>query len=385
MPNPLIAASARVSNLISGLRPTDVSPEIIKIAPEETTLTTLLMALGKVKVDDFIFKINEQENQPSSVTVVSEDHTTPTASEITLDTDQGKNVREGMTLRLSDTASWYVTSVAGDVVTVDSDTTGLVEDDVLLLGAPAEKEFSDAPAPATWQPEQREGYCQTTRFAWGHSRWTKLVKTYLRETRVVADRATAYAEMKRMIERGLLFNTKKLISSPLRYVAGGLFDQNTTNVTTFAANSVSWPKISNNLIDQGIYNGSLLWLLTSRTGQAIIDQVNFKKWNGHNATQSNALGISAQDIICGDKKIKVMTSNQFKGQFVNMGVLIDPKLIEIVTTVDQDTGKRQWMLEESDAQTPGQDGTINVLTCDWGLRLKSLPSHAVWKGINTVE
>jgi hypothetical protein len=87
------------------------------------------------------------------------------------------------------------------------------------------------------------------------------------------------------------------------------------------------------------------------------------------------------DVTVGNKRLRLFPSGHFVGEFQFMLHLLDKRNIKVTTTVDQDTGKSQWMLLDTNAKTPGTDGDLNVLTCDFGLWLANRQSHALVRNI----
>jgi polyphosphate kinase 2 (PPK2 family) len=66
-------------------------------------------------------------------------------------------------------------------------------------------------------------------------------------------------------------------------------------------------------------------------------------------------------------------------------VLVEPDAIEVVTTQDQDTKQRQWMLEETfdGNDTAGKDGILGEIKSDFGLRIDERRC-ALWDGAVSV-
>jgi hypothetical protein len=130
------------------------------------------------------------------------------------------------------------------------------------------------------------------------------------------------------------------------------------------------------ITDGRLAPSSSLWMFVSRKGSSLCDQIAFDK---HVPIEvKEFFGVSVKGFLLGNKRLKMMEVDHFEGLLEDVMVVVDPAVIECVTAKNQQSGARQWMLEESDARDPGQDGTVGVLTTDFGLRLKNERACAVW-------
>jgi hypothetical protein len=377
--NPTVAGLAQLRNLNPDLRPTDVSKEITLISPEETTMTTVLASTGRIEKTDFEFKIVEQETQPSFVSVagVTDD------THFTVSADDALNLAANTPLRADSQTVLYITDVTGLIVTVEGGANALAANQQIAIGARAFEENSSAPSASTWQPTTRTGYQQTYRFAWGSSRWMKLIKTFISETRMVADRRTAFMEAKRTVERGLIHNAaRKIAGPPIRYYAGGLYDQNNVNVFDVEDDGTVTYEMFDDFLTSMKNSGVDLWGLCSPETCGVIRKMAWKKSNADTyISDGSFMGVPFTNILCGNKRIKLFQSNHLPGVMKYDLHVLDKTQIKITTTVDQDTGKSQWMMLETDAETPGSDGDLNILTVDFGLWFANRTKHCLIRNI----
>lgn len=367
---------AVLSTVPSGMRPLDIANEVRNIRPAQTTILTLLMGLNKVKAESREFKINEQAIDPGTVTA-----TALAANVFTVSTDDVKFVRIGQTLLLNHTTNCLVTGVnyTTGAVTVD-DATGFSATSVLILGSVGHEELSARPTAVSRIPTQTTNYCETARDAYGESRWVQTEKHY-GGPRKHHNREICMWEHKRFVDRGLWFS-KKLDgtqNSQKLYKTNGILRSITTNIRTFSATTVTWDKMRANITTDTRFSLSpSLWLSVPRKGLELLEKIVRDKTVP--MTYTEAAGIKVGNVGMGNKTLKIFVIDHFEQGLDDTWILIDPELIEIVTTKDQVTGQRQWMIEELNVEDPGTDGTINVLTSDFGCRLHNEQAHAAWDG-----
>jgi hypothetical protein len=385
----IVRSQGIISSMPSGLRPLDISDEIRNIRPAASALLSLLMGLNKVTVDSRVFKVNEQDIDIGKVYIKAggvdgNDLTLESASGANDATTVAKFIRAGQTLRLDHDTAALVTSVDYNtgVVTVAS-SAGLTAADCLLLGSAGFEELSTRPSAITRTPAQIENFAETLRDAYGQSRWTETERFY-GGNRQFHNRETCLWEHKRFIDRGLFFNVKAETTGPTGqklYKTNGLFGSINTNVHAFSANTITWDKMRANLTnDTRFCLSSSVWLLVSRKGLELIEKIIRDKTAP--VTYSEASGISVGSLQMAGKRIKLIPIDHFEtgSELENTMVLVDPDNVEVVTTRDQQSKTRQWMIERKfdGNDTNGTDGTIGEVITDFGLRLHNEKAHAIW-------
>jgi hypothetical protein len=258
---------------------------------------------------------------------------------------------------------------------------GLAVGDVLATGAPASEENSLAPSPVTFNPTTRVGYQQILRIAWGESRSVAMVKSFLKETRVASNRRQALRWARQLVEAGLIHNPMRKETSPVRYYTGGLYDQNVLNVFDVEGDgSFTYEMLEDMLTALKRSAKNLIGL----TSQKVCSEIRKIVWgkNESAVVEGEYMGVPVTNIRCGDKKVSLLTSgNLDEGLFQYHLHLLDERNIGIVTTQDQQTGKASWFLLDSNAATPGQDGSLNVLTCDFGLEMTRREGQALVRNL----
>ena len=375
----IVRSQAVLNTQPSGMRPLDIQDEVMAIRPSESVLVTALMAKNRVAVDSYVFKINEQNIDPGQVTVVG-----IAGNVLTLDTGETDYCRPGQTLRVDHDTAPLITAVDrnANTVTVD-DSTGVSEDDVAVLGSAGSEELSDRPTPISRVPTQIENYVETLRDAYGQSRHAQNERFYGGPVGV-RNRDIAIWEHKRFIDRGLFYNVKKetTLNGQKLYKTNGLFASISTNVHEFSSGHVTWDAIQTNLrSDVRFCQSPNLWFFVSLRGWAIIEKIVRDKTVPQ--SYAEAAGIQVKKIGLMGKTLNMMVIDHFESgtDLEKCMVLVDPKMMEIVTTKDQTSGQRQWMMEnvlKREQHTNGTDGTIGEILSDFGLRLHNEKAHAIW-------
>ena len=377
----IVRSQSVVTTVPAGLNVPSVEDEIRNIRPAQSTLLTLLMGLNKVQVDNRKFMINEQEIDASYITLSAK-----SGNDLTASAADASFVRVGMTLVLNSAVSCLVTAVnyTMGIISVD-DATGIGSTDVLLLGSTGAEELSARPTVVSRVPVQIDNYVETRRDAYGQSRFVDTQKTY-GGARAPINREICMWEHKRFIDRGLWFGKKALTTQggSALYKTNGVFQSITTNVRTFSGNAVTWDKIRANITTDTRFSLSPdLWLCLPRVGLEYVEKIVRNKTQP--ITYTTAAGIKVGEIGMGNKTLKLFVIDHFEQGLNDTWVMLDPSMIEIVTCRDQKTGTRQWMLEKTEQQDPGQDGEIGTLTTDFGLRLHNEKAHAIWKGAQSAS
>ena len=361
----------------SGLRTFDISNEIENIRPAQSTILTLLMGLGKVTVDSRKFTINQQDIDPGTITIISIDGNvcTLSAADVAL-------VRTGQTIRLDAAVCNWVTAVSYTstyTMTLES-AVGFTGGDKVCLGSVASEELSSRPTAMSRIPVQIDNYCETLRDSYGQSRWVETEKFY-GGTRQFHNRDLCLWEHKRFIDRGIWFNelaTSTAVNSRQLYKTNGIFSSITTNVRTFSG-TITWLKMRALITSDTRFSLSPnLWLAVSRTGLEFIE--NIVRAKTVPITWEEAAHIKVMSIGMGNKTLKLFVIDHFEEQLADAMVMLDPEMIELVTTKDQKTGTRQWMLERKfdGNDATGTDGSIGEVLTDFGVRLHNERAHAVW-------
>ena len=371
MPAP-VNSQAYLTTTPAGMRPLDISNEIFKYRPEETTILTLLMALNRVTVDDREFRINIQDQDPGYVTVVTQAND---GVNITVSADDVKYIRPGLTLRVDWQTVALVTAVnyATGQVTLDNNT-GFTAGSIPNLGSAAVEELAQRPSVVSRVPAQVTNFAENAWDTYGQSRWVETVKFY-GGALGYHNREQAMYEHKRGIDRGLWFNAKAQTTGPqgnTLYKTGGVMNMITTNVSGFGSNQFTINKLRT-AMTQGtrFMRSSTVWLFVSRLGSELFDRAVFNKGN-ITPVYENILNINITSFrMCG-KTWKLMIVDHLSNNCSDVMAAIDPAALEIVTTRDQQTKTRQWMLERKLTPENGltTDGTIGDIYTDFGLRIQ---------------
>lgn len=371
MSNPAIAGLAQLRNMVPELRPTHVWNEAVDVSVDEQKLTRLLVKLKRRRLDDYEFLIAE-EDAPLPYFTVTAGEVGGDAKVFKVAAADGVLLGVNTPVRRVDGSYAIITDVTSGeteyTITVDTDI-GVVTGSVLVVGARAFEENSAAPSPVTFNPVTRRGYQQITRIAWGESRMVRSVTSFLKETRVAANRRQAFRWARQTIEAGLLFNPAKKETNPLRYYAGGLIHQNTVNKWDNATQdgSFTYEMLEDWMVQLNRSRDQLLGLTSAKVASEIRKIVWKKSQNA--VVEGDWMGVPVTNVRIGNKRIQLLESENFVGEFQYHLHILDPQHIGIVTTYDQETQKANWFLLDTNAKTPGQDGSLNVLTIDWGFEM----------------
>lgn len=377
MPAP-VQSQAYLTTTPAGLRPLDISDEILKYRPEETTVLTLLMALNRVTVDDRVFRINIQDQDPGFVTITG----VTAANTFTVSQSDAAYLFQGLTLR----GSWNTTgvvsavNVATGVVTLDGNfgtTAGWAVNQPLSLGARAVEELAQRPTIISRVPQQIENFVENSWDTYGQSRWVETVRFY-GGNRDAQNREMCMYEHKRSIDRGLWFDAKGITTGPqgnTLYKTGGFMNMIATNIYDFGGSfTINKLRQSMTLGTRFMRSGTI-WLFVSRTGWELIDRQAFNKGNvvlnGEKAYEQ-FYNIEIANFHLAGKRWKMMCVDHFEDSCADVMCAVDPAAVEIVTTRNQKTKQRQWMLERRLTLDNGllTDGTVGDLYTDWGLRIQ---------------
>lgn len=373
----------------SGMRPLSIEDKVLKTRPNKTRLLTALMALNKVAVDDYKFRINEQKIDPGYITCTA---LNAGANQITVSAADAAYIRLGTTLRLDHQNAYLVTAVnySTGVITLNG-TTNLTNSSVLNIGGTGSEELSLRPAAISRIPVQIENFVETQRDAWGTSRHTQNVR-YYGGSRVWQTEDDATWEHKRSIDRGCWFNVKAETTqdsgngSQVLLKTNGILSLITTNVYTFGSNLVSMDKIRTNLrIGTRFTMSDRLWLCFGAKGQELLDKICYDKTVPQQFNTTALFDVTTYTI--GGKKLVPMIIDHFDNGMDDTWVVLDPEFLEIVTTQDQQSNQRQWMLKRTikpQDNTNGVDGTINDILTDYGVRLHNEMAHSIWDGAQAV-
>jgi len=369
----------------AGFRPLDISNEILNIRPAQSTLLTLLMALKKVNVDSREYRVNEQDVDPGYVTTTA---MSAGSSTITVSTDDVKFVRIGQNVRLDHDSVYLVEAVnyTTGVITLDAITGLAASGDLLVLGSAASEELSDRPTVISRVPGQHTNYVETLRDAYGQSRWVE-TERYYGGARQHMNREMCLWEHKRSIDRGLWFNTgtETTQGGQKLFKTSGIFASIQRSldarVHEFASGNVTWASMRSNITSDTRFTPSPnLWLFVSRLGLEIIETV--IRDSAVPVHFAEAATIKITKLGMGGKTLNIMVVDAFEADtdLEKCMVLIDPAYLEIVTTRNQTSKQRQWMLERKfdGNDATGSDGTIGEVLTDFGLRLNNDKAHAIW-------
>lgn len=371
--NPTVAGLAQLTNMVGALRPTHVYSEAVDVSRDEAEFTRLLVKLKRRRYDDYEFRIVEEDAAVPFCTVTDRDVTT-NALILKVAMAEGALIEDGTPLRLDDDSVTLVTAVTHgdpkDTITCAADL-GWVVGSILAIGARGFIENSAAPPTITFNPITRVGYQQILRIAWGESRSVAAVKSFLKETRVASNRRQAFRWARQLVEAGLLHNpmTKVTAAAGVKYHTGGLYDQNVINITDVPGDgSFTYEMLEDALTGLNKSSKTLIGLCGCKVASELRKIVWAKNQNA--VVEDNYLGVPVTHIRCGSKKVMLLESANFdQGEFRYHMHVLDEKHIGIVTTQDQGTGKANWFLLDSNAQTPGADGSLNVLTIDFGFEM----------------
>lgn len=385
MPNN-VTTLTRSSALLAtnnGLRTFAIANEILDITPNRKIMTVLLSSLKRISEDSRKFTINTRSPDPAFVTVTNVNGTT-----ITISAADIKSVEAGSMLRVNATVATYVVSItdrsAGTFVVGAN--TGMEVGTKLLLAGRVKEENSSAPTALSRSVEQVDQYQACLRDAWGESRWVQTEKHY-GPTRHRENRRIAMEEHGNDCERNLLLSVSlgasvTLNSNPI-YSGNGAVALCSSNVHEFDGGIISYKQ----MLDFGAQDGRYMkspevWMLCNAT---VIGRIINLAYNKGDIILGNetVFGINVTRLRIGSKVYRLYESDQFNGALANCALTIDPAAVSIATTRNQETGVLQWMIEETDARTPGLDGSLGVITTDLALRLDHELCIALWTNMTS--
>lgn len=385
----ILRSATTMGSVDSSLRPKDISNEILKVRPDKKKVLTMLAAMGKVTVDDYEFQNNQQGIDPGSVTILT---VNAGAKTVTVSADDLKAVRVDQTWRLSHAFAYRVTAVNRDTNTVTLSTaTGLNADggDIIALGATSFGENSSRPTAIQRVPTVGTNYVATLRDATGQSRHSRNVK-FMGGPRAFHNREAMIYEHGRMIDRELIFGEKEKgtdAAGNVLYRTGGLLYQIQSNIREFTNGRLSYFKaIDLVAADSRLTQSDTFWCLCSDKGMALWTKLAYDK---HIPTDiKEVFGINVMKIQLGSKFLKLYPVDHLNdsAELENTQILVDPAFVEIVTTQDQETKQRQWMLEKKveGRDVDGTDNTNTEVLTDFGLRLENEAAHAIWWNVDDI-
>jgi hypothetical protein len=369
--------------MVPELRPTHVYNEAVDVSRDEQEFTRLLVKLKRRRYDDFEFRIVEEDAAGVFMTVTDINvGADPKVFKVAM-ADAAILAANTPVRKDNDTVSLITAVTQGDPKTTITlaDDIGLAVGDVLAIGARAFEENSSAPDPVTFNPTTRVGYQQTIRIAWGESRWVAAVKSFLKETRTASNRRQAMRMARQLVEAGLIHNPMTKVASPLRYYTGGLYDQNVINIFDIEGDgSFTYEMLEDGLTAMKKSSKALIGMCGTKIASEIRKIVWQKNQNA--VVEGDYMGVPVTHIRCGSKKVTLLESaNLDEGEFQYDLHVLDEKLIGIVTTQDQASGKANWFLLDTNAATPGQDGSLNVLTIDFGFEMVGREKQALFRNL----
>jgi hypothetical protein len=391
----ILRAQGVVSTEGVGFRPLDISDEIYNLRPTNTPFLTMLMGLGKTKVDDFQYRMNIQNIDPDYLTII-----TVNAGASTINVSTGASgdvgyVRPGLTLILTVGTAPLVTGVnygggvtagvgapnPGDITLTS--TAGLVAGQILEFGSTGSEELSNGPTPITRIPDQIMNFVETLRDTWGQSRHVQNTRFY-GGPRQRKHRSDAMWEHKRSINRGLILNNGGTFTQNAQtmYKNSGLFASIITNSHSFSGGHVTFEAVRGFLTqDTRFMVSDKPWHLVSRKMYENIELMIKSNTVPTDYQQTATLNIRWYSLA--GKKIYLLLEDclGLESTLQYVSALIDPDSVEIVTTADQESGAKTWMTETviTKAENPNlTDGTLGAIDTDFGLRVDGEARNAIW-------
>lgn len=374
MPAPVLS-QAYLNSMPAGLRPLDISNEMLKYRPAETTILTLMMAFNRVAVDDRVFRINIQDQNPDYVTMVSVDD----ATHVTVSQDDAKLVFPGMSV----IGAWNIGLTVSNVnlgtgqITFDpafGSTAGLAANGLLSFGSRAVEELAQRPTVVSYVPAQVENFLENAWDVSGQSRWVEHTRFY-GGLRQYHNQEQCRYEHKRSIDRGMWFNKKGITTGPqgnTLYKSGGIFNMIQTNIFDFGGTFTINKLRTSMTIGTRFMRSGTIWLFVSRLGWELIDRAAFNKGNmalGSGGKDWEVFyDINIKNFMLAGKAWKMMCVDHFTESCSDTMVAIDPAALEIKTSEHQKTKTRGWMQERTLTMAEGltTDGTLTDLWSDWG-------------------
>jgi hypothetical protein len=266
-----------------------------------------------------------------------------------------------------------------------ADATGFTNADKILIGGSASEELSNRPTPISRIPTQVTNYVQTQRDAWGLSRHAKNTRFY-GGNRFFHSKDDCRWEHGRFIDRELWFGVKAETTQNGQrlFKTAGMLASIQTNVHSFAANQITHDKARTLLTtDTRFMLSSRIWMFVSRKGAELWDKIVYDK--GAPIEWETAANLRYGKLGMANKELLLFVVDHFEQGMDDTMVLVEPDAIEVVTTQDQDTKQRQWMLEETfdGNDTAGKDGILGEIKSDFGLRIDERRC-ALWDGAVSV-
>lgn len=380
----ILRAQGVVSTEGAGFRPLDISDEIYNLRPTNTPFLTMLMGLGKTKVDDFQYKMNIQNIDPDFLTVISVNGGASTINVSTGATGDVGYVRPGLTLVKTVGTAPLVTAVntaTGDITL--SSVAGIVAGDVLEFGSTGFEELSNGPTPITRIPDQVTNFVETLRDSWGQSRHVQNTRFY-GGPRHRKHRSDAMWEHKRSVNRGIILNNGGTFvqNAQNMYKNSGLFASIVTNSHSFAGGHVTFEAVRGFLTqDTRFMVSDKPWHLVSRKMYENIELMIKSNTVPTDYQQTATLNIRWYSLA--GKKIYLLLEDclGLESTLQYVSALVDPDSVEIVTTADQESGEKTWMTETviTKENNPNlTDGTLGVIDTDFGLRVDGEARNAIW-------
>lgn len=374
MGNPVRGTGGELLTNNSALQIREMRKEMVTLSAAANQLSSLTIEASVNVKNQYEFEMMYLPARPSVLTVEAVN-----ASTLQFAAADLPWVQVGMQLRKDGDTVTRVTAVdytAGtyQVTIADSAASkGIAAGTVLSLGAPASGENSAAPTPLTRVPETVTQYISTIRCAYGLSRHAASSANY-RGIAEFENRKECMAFMKECLERSAWMDAKdKITGPPLTYKSGGLIYVATAagNVITLEDNvlTLGGMRQAVRLACRYMPSKRIMWFVSPK-GSELLDRISLEKAVPTKREDIPTLGVSATVYSFGKKDLVVYEVDQLADSGMeNEMFLLDGAGLGAATTKHQGTGRRNWMLEETDAQTPGTDGTIGVFTCDFGMDL----------------
>jgi len=374
MGNPVRAAGGELLTDNSALQIREMAKELVTLSAQQNTLATLTMAAAVKVKNQYEFEMMYLPARPNIVTVEAVNASTLqfTAAELPW-VQVGMHLLKDADTRARVTAVDYTAGTYQVTIDATAASYGIAAATVLNLGAPGSAEGSAAPTPMTRVPDTVTQHISTIRCAYGLSRHAMSSANYS-GARMLQNRKECMQFMKESIERAGWVDAKaKVTGPPLLYKSGSLPYVATAagNVLTLEDSVVSLGGLRQVVRLAGRYMPSKdLLFFVSPKGSEMLDRINLEKAVPTKREDIPSLGLSCTTYGFGRHNLKVYEVDQLAGGGMeNEMYLLDPAGLAAATTKDQESGRRNWMLEETDAQTPGTDGKLGVFTCDFGLDL----------------
>lgn len=373
MGNPIRATGGELLTDASALQIREIEKKITRLSASTKQLSTLTMLASIEVKNQYKFDIQTMPARPHYVTIMAIGADANAGKIQVSDADVGW-VSVGMNLRLNaDTAPRVtaVTSYAAEAtyqLTLSS-TAGLTVGDKLYLGASSYAENSAAPTPITRVPDVVTQYIGTIRCAHGLS-WMAASSANYSGVREFQTEKECQDYLKAQLEASCWFDKKEEIAGPpYQLKPGGFFYVATAagNVIALEDNVFTLGGMRQVVRLAGRYMPSkrLHWFVSPK-GAEFIDRIQLAKAVPSRVVDIPELGMSLPAYKFGQKELLIHEVDQLAdGALENEMGLLDPAGLAAATTKNQKTGKRNWMIQQTNAETPGTAGNIGVFTCDF--------------------